>query len=392
MFQHKDRQHTERYPDQQNREELSDIFRQMHHHRHHHGEFLRHYKYFRYLRPGGILFTLLILYLLFTWVGMKEAAVFFAVLIVAKEILQFFVLLRLEKRIFKPMINLKQGLGEVAQGNYKVKVEYDKPNDLGLLIDAFNEMTAKLAESERIQAEYEGNRKALIANISHDLKTPITAIQGYIEALLEDAVTPAERKSKYLQTIHHNAVYVNKLIDDLFLFSKLDMQKLKFQYRAVPIRAFMDDLMEEYKFDFAERNIQFQYQPQLEQDVRVNLDGKRFHQAVHNIMSNAVQHGPEADLSILVYMYQQNGFVCIALQDNGPGIPEDKIPFIFDRFYRIDSERPKNFSGTGLGLAIARELIEAHGGKITVSSVEGEGSCFTIMLPIWQGREGEVCE
>ena len=119
------------------------------------------------------------------------------------------------------MERLKQGLDEVAKGNYDIKVEYDKPNDLGLLIASFNEMTEKLYESERTQTEYEENRNSLIANISHDLKTPITAIQGYIEALLEGTVTTAGNKDKYLRTIHHNTVYVNKLIDDLFLFSKL---------------------------------------------------------------------------------------------------------------------------------------------------------------------------
>jgi signal transduction histidine kinase len=286
------------------------------------------------------------------------------------------------------MERLKQGLDEVAKGNYDIKVEYDKPNDLGLLIASFNEMTEKLYESERTQTEYEENRNSLIANISHDLKTPITAIQGYIEALLEGTVTTAGNKDKYLRTIHHNTVYVNKLIDDLFLFSKLDMQKLEFRYEDVLIRAFMNDLMEEYKFDLAERKIGFRYNVRLEHHYRVGLDGKRFHQAFNNIISNAVQHGPETDLSIEVELYKQDGFVCVSIKDNGPGIPEDKLPFIFDRFYRIDSERPKEFQSTGLGLAISKELVEAHGGKITVSSVAGN-TCFTIMLPISNGSEGD---
>lgn len=392
MFRHKDPQCTHCFSDKQSRREFHAKLRQMHdHHSRLHGEFLKHYKYFHYLRPVAVLFNLIILYLLFSWVGIKEIGIFFAALIIVKEIIQFLFLLRLEKRIFKPMIKLKQGLDEVAKGNYKAKVDYDKPNDLGILIDSFNVMTEKLDESEKIQAEYEENRKALIANISHDLKTPITAIQGYIEALLEGTVNSPENKDKYLKTIHHNTVYVNKLIDDLFLFAKLDMEKLEFHYQAVPLRAYMDDLMEEYKFDFAERRIQFQYDAQLEHELRIKLDGKRFHQAVNNIINNAIQHGPATDLSIQVKLYRQKHFVCIDIRDNGPGIPADKLPFIFDRFYRIDSERPKDYVSTGLGLAIAKELIEAHGGKITVSSTETEGSCFTILLPVWYNNEGEVC-
>ncbi len=379
MFNCKGRQHPYFCPDEPGHRNLHAKLRLIH--AHHHEKFLQHYRYFRYMRPVVILFNLVILYLLFSWVGFKGIGIFFAALIIIKEILHFLFLLRLERRIFKPMKRLKQGLDEVANGNYNVKVEYAKPNDLGLLIASFNEMTEKLYETEKMQAEYEENRNSLIANISHDLKTPITAIQGYIEALLEGTVITAENRDKYLKIIHHNTVYVNNLIDDLFLFSKLDMQKLEFRYEDTQIRAFMDDLMEEYRFDLSERKIRFDYFARLESDHRVNLDGKRFHQAFNNIISNAVRHGVETDLSIQVELYEQNGFVCITIRDSGPGIPEDKLPFIFDRFYRIDTERPKEFQSTGLGLAIAKELIEAHGGKISVSSVSGD-TRFTIMLPI----------
>lgn len=357
-------------------------------HRHH--TFLRHYKYFRYLRPAALLFNLIILYLLFSWVGVKGIGLFFCLLILTKEIVQFFLLLRMEKRIFKPMEKLKQGLDEVAKGSYDTKVEYDKPNDISFLIDSFNEMTAKLSESEKIKAEYEQNRKSLIANISHDLKTPITAIQGYIEALLDGTAATAEHKNKYLKTIHHNVFYVNKLIDDLFLFAKLDMQKLDFNYENIPIRAFMNDLMEEYRFDLGERNIHVQYTVQLDKDYCIKLDGKRFHQAFNNLITNAVQHGPDKDLSIQVKLYHQTGFICIDIEDNGPGISEDKLPYIFKRFYRIETERPKDFSNTGLGLAIAKELIEAHQGIISVSSIEQQGTCFTIKFPVLSNCEGEV--
>ncbi|SCM79229.1 Histidine kinase [uncultured Sporomusa sp.] len=389
MFRHRRQHHTYFGADEQRQRRLPEKFRHPDDpHRHSH-EFLRHYRYFRYHRPIVLLFTLMLLYLLFSWVGFKGIGIFFAVLLITKEIVQFFFLLRLETRIFNPMKNVKQGLDEVAKGNYGIKIEYDKPNDLGFLISSFNEMTAKLSESEKLKAEYEENRKALIANISHDLKTPITAIQGYIEALLDGTATSAAHKASYLKTIHQNSIYVNKLIDDLFLFSKLDMQKLDFHYEDVSIRAFMSDLMEEYRFDLEERNIQVEYTVQAAADYCIKLDGKRFHQAFNNLISNAVQHGPETGLSIQVKLYRQNNFVCLDVKDNGPGIPEDKLPFIFDRFYRIETERPKGFASTGLGLAIAKELVEAQGGKITVSSIKNMGTCFTIMLPILPSKESE---
>jgi signal transduction histidine kinase len=391
MFRH-ERQHHPccHCSDEQCRDQLKEKFRRLHElHAKHHGQFLRHYRYFRFFRPGAALFGLVILYLLFSWVGFKGVGLFFAALIIAKEAFQFFFLLRLEKRVFRPVESLKRGLDEVADGNYDVKVEYDKPNDLGFLIAAFNEMTARLSAGEKLQAEYEENRKALLANISHDLKTPLTAIRGYVEALLEGGPAQAENRDRYLRTIHHNIIYVNKLIDDLFLFSKLDMAKLEFVFEEVPARAFMGDLMEEYKFDLAERGVGFEYRDELAEDCRLRLDGKRIRQALNNIIGNAVQHGPEKGLAIKARLFRQEGFVGVAVADNGPGIPADKLPFIFDRFYRVAGERPKD-ANTGLGLAIARELVAAHGGRIAAASAAGEGSRFTVTLPIsGEGGGGE---
>lgn len=378
------RSHTHSSTEEQYKDTIFAKFQMIH--RHHHQEFHKYHQYFRYFRPAVALFHILTLYLLFSWVGFKGIGIFFAVLISAKELFQFVFLLRLEKRILAPIEKLKAGVDEVAKGNYNVKVDYSAPNDLGLLIFSFNEMAQKLFETEKIQTEYGEDRKALIADISHDLKTPITAIQGYIEVLQDGTIVDEADKNKYLRTIHRNTIYINKLIDDLFLFSKLDMQKLDFTFETIPICAFMSDFMEEYQFDLEEKNTYFQYGTQLKQDYLVKLDGRRFHQAFNNIISNAVQHGPENNLAIKIKLYQQEDFICLDVQDNGPGIASDKLPYIFNRFYRIDTERKKNYGCTGLGLAIALELVEAHGGKIVVSSIEGEGTCFTIMLPILQNN------
>ncbi|WP_371363886.1 Adaptive-response sensory-kinase SasA [Sporomusa rhizae] len=350
--------------------------------RNHHEHFLRHYKMFRLLRPAGVLFNLVVFYLLFIWAVDKQLVILFGTLLILKEIAHFLFLLRFDRRTIQPMIKLKQGLDEVTQGNYLVKVENSLPNDMAIVLDSFNQMTAKLHEGERLQAEYEENRKALLANISHDLKTPITAIQGYVEALLDSSPGTGENREKYIRTIYHNTVYVNKLIDDLFLFAKLDMQKLEFQFKRTDIGAFMDDLMEEYGFDYHERNIVFEYQNSLKEPVWVDLDGKRLRQAINNILNNALNHGPSQGLVLEASLSRQGELICLDIRDNGPGIPAEKLPFIFDRFYRIDQERPKEIAGTGLGLAIAKELVEAHRGEITAQSVEHEGCCFSVKLPV----------
>ena len=369
--------------------ERCEPLKKFHDHVHrHHREFMQYHRWFRYARPAVLLFNLIILYLLFSWAGFKAVGISFAVLIIIKEIAQFAFLLRLEKRIITPIEELRQGVDEIAKGNYDIRVECHIPNDLGLLIASFNEMARKLLQGEKMKTEYEENRKTLITNISHDLKTPMTSIKGYIEALLEGSVDSSEKRDKYLRIIHHNVDYLNRLIDDLFLFSKLDMQKLDFHFERISIRKYLSDLMEEYQLELVDQQIQCGFKDELNGDPYVYLDAKRFYQAINNIVRNAVGHGPDQGLSLSVKLYRKDNSIALDIEDNGPGIPEDKLPYIFDRFYRIDTERAKAYKGTGLGLAITKELIQAHGGEVAVSSRKDEGTHFTIMLP--ENFESEV--
>ena len=388
-----ERMNNVRYGIHKERHRRHQAFHQQHleFHKHHH-EFQRKHREFnqchrslRFLRPISILLNLSILYLLFKWVGIKSISLFFAVFIILKEILQFRFFLRIEKRVFKPIDKLKVGLEEIAKGNYNIQVENEETCDLGfigLLVDSFNEMAQKLQVSEKMKSEYEEDRKTLIANISHDLKTPITSVQGYIEALLDGVVISPEKVDKYLKTIYQNTVYIDRLIDDLFLFSKLDLQKLELQFENVQMGAFMKDFMEEFKFELEEKNCNFKYVNKLEGDCTIYIDRKRLYQAFRNVIGNAVKYGSNNDLTIKIEMDKLDDFVGINIEDDGPGIPKDKLSNIFNRFYRIDSERTKDLMSTGLGLAIAKELVQAHGGSITVSSIEKEGSCFTIRLPV----------
>lgn len=351
-----------------------------------HREFKQYHKSLRFLHPVNMLFNLIILYLLFRWIGIGSISLFFAGFIIFKEILQFSLLWRLEKRVFTPIDQLTVGVDEISKGNYSVKIERDVVTDIGfigLLVDSFNEMAQKLQASEIMKTEYEENRKNLIANISHDLKTPITSVQGYIEAIQDGVVQSPEKIDKYLKTIYQNTVYMDRLIDDLFLFSKLDLQKLDFQFESVQIAAFMHDLMEEFQFELEEKQLNFHYVNQMKSDCLISIDRKRIYQAFRNVIGNAVKYGINQDLEIKIAMQrQEDEFIDIRIEDNGPGISADKLPNIFNRFYRIDIERTKDLMSTGLGLTIAKELVQAHGGSITVSSIENEGTCFIIRLPV----------
>ena len=285
-----------------------------------HREFQRYHRRLKYIRPLILLFTLAIWYLIFRYLGIKMISVIFAILISSGGIYEIVFLQRLEKRVFDPIDKLKKGVEEIAKGNYQVQVECEVFNDLTLLVASFNEMARKLQENEKMKAGYEENRKALLANISHDLKTPITSIQGYIEALLDRTDISGEDRDKYLQIIYRNTAYMNKLIDDLFLFSKLDMEKLEFQFEQIPVSDFMNDLMEEFRLELEEKQIRFDYADRLESAWMINIDRKRIYQAVRNIIGNAVKYGPEKGLSIEIITSRQDDLVAIDIRDNGPGI------------------------------------------------------------------------
>jgi signal transduction histidine kinase len=349
---------------------------------HHHEEFRKIHRYLRWLRPAALLITGLLIYLIFRFIGVKSITIFFAVVFTVKEIIHLLILFRMEKRIIRPIERLKDGVEQIAKGNYEVKIENTIFNEVGILINQFNKMAERLNESEKTKQIYEENRKALIANISHDLKTPITSINGYVEAILDGVVTSPEKVNSYLKTIESNMTYMNKLIDDLFLFSKLDMQKLEFKFEKINMRPFISDMMEEFKFMLGEQGTTFNLYNKLEESIEANIDRKRIYQAVRNIIGNAVKYGDEENLVLTVTAYEENNLIKIDIMDNGSGIPEEKLPYIFDRFYRVDTERTKDIMSTGLGLAISKEMMEAHKGSISVSSKLKVGSIFTLILPI----------
>jgi signal transduction histidine kinase len=345
-------------------------------------QFEWYYKHVKYTRIFTIIFNIIVWLLIFRYFGVKAVAVGFAIIIGFGGIHQFIFNRSLEKRILKPISQLKKAVDEISNGNYEIVVKNEVSSEIQGLVDSFNDMAKKLSEGEKLKKAYEENRRMLIANISHDLKTPITSIQGYIETMLERLEIPQDKINKYHHIIYNNATYMNKLIDDLFLFSKLDMDKLELKLEDINICAFMDDIMEEFKYELEDKAVSFYYDNRIIQDFKMNIDRKRVNQIFRNIIGNAVKYGLEDKLEIKVRLYEQEEQVCIDIHNNGPSIPKDKLNHVFDRFYRIDYARTKDLMSTGLGLAIAKELVESHKGKIKVVSEEKIGTCFTVIFPI----------
>lgn len=382
-------------------------YHHMHHHGKHHDNHENHYeflsnkgteefyifhRYMIYFKFIALIVSVVITALMFISIGIQAITIFFAIFFLINEIANIYIYYRLERKIVKPIEKLREGVEKISTGDYTVRVENNSFNEIGILTRAFNDMASKLEEGEKLKVEYEENRKSLIANISHDLKTPITSINGYIEFIVDGKIESKEKVDGYLKTIQSNINYMNRLIDDLFLFSQLDVQKLEFTFAKTNIKFYMMDVIDEFTFILEEEKIGFKYNDNIKEDIYVNIDGKRIYRTIRNIIGNAIKYGAKDDLAIEVTLYNDNDFVFIDIMDNGPGIEKEHLKHVFERFYRIDKERTKDLLSTGLGLAIAKEIVEAQGGDIKVKSELNEGTTFTISLPLYNEEDMEYKE
>lgn len=253
----------------------------------------------------------------------------------------------------------------------------------------------RTAELERINrsleqvnedlARMETSRRHLLSNISHDLGTPMTLIQGYVEALM-DGVVQQEQQQKYLKLIHNRITGLNRLIKDLFQLSKLEARQMEFDIQSVSIDELIRFFDERYELELAGAGIRFEtasyiLHPGDGRPAYVKIDLNRIDQVLTNIIYNAVKHTPQ-DGGIQLHFIVDEHSLVVQVQDNGTGIAPEDLPYIFDRFYKKDKSRNTSGGGSGLGLAIAKEIIDFHGGRIWAQSRLGQGACIAFMLPL----------
>lgn len=284
------------------------------------------------------------------------------------------------RSILKPVRQLSAAADKISRGDLDFHLASNKKDELGKLVNTFDDMRAKLKESLELREKYEKNRRELVANISHDLKTPITAILGYVEGIKDGVANTEEKLQRYLDTIHAKALYMDSLIDELFLYSKLDVKSLPFHFENVRLLPFLEDYLEELRLELADRQVQMDLHVPDALDAVVLLDRNHIIRAMNNIIYNSVKYTDKENCRIQVSVEEQVDKVKIQICDNGPGVPPEELENIFQRFYRIEPSRNLETGGSGLGLAIAAQIIEAHGGTIWADSRPGEGLCLSFTL------------
>ncbi|MFB3162732.1 HAMP domain-containing sensor histidine kinase [Neobacillus sp. 179-J 1A1 HS] len=299
------------------------------------------------------------------------------ILIATNGLLAYFV----SKSIIKPINQLKKAAYFIKTGDLEHSITAVRNDEIGQLTQAFEEMRLQLKQSHEIQKQYEDNRKELIAHISHDLKTPITSIKGYIEGIRDGIADTPEKRTRYIQTIYTKAMDMDHLIDELFLFSKLDLGKIPFDFERIDIKDYLTDYFEELSFDLRKQNVDLHFQFAPQGHYYVSADREKFKRVLANIINNSLKYMDKDKKELIITMHSTDKNVEISIADNGPGIPEESIPFIFNQFYRAEQSRNKLTGGSGLGLSIAKMIIEEHNGLIKLESTLNVGTKITICLP-----------
>ena len=286
----------------------------------------------------------------------------------------------LSRSILQPLEKLKVASRKIKDGNFNFRLQGNGSDELADLCNDFDEMRRRLKESIELQLTYEQEEKNLIAGMAHDLRTPITSIKGYIEGLRDGVANTPEKQKRYLDTLAVKTEDLNRLVDSLFLFSKLDTGKYPFHFELVEIREYMKGYVASRVYDCAQQGMALHYQDKMEKPAYLRLSVAEMERVFNNIISNSIKYKPRetGNLTITLSEVESNAVLCFA--DDGNGVPEESIDKLFQRFYRADPSRNNPSEGSGLGLSIAKQIVEAHGGTIVAGN--DHGLSITITLPI----------
>lgn len=288
----------------------------------------------------------------------------------------------LNRAVIQPLRELNAKVSVMKSGdlNEPLMISSYAKGEVDDLANEFESLRQALNEANQEKAKYEENRKELMTSISHDLKTPITSIIGYVEGLQDGVAKTVAKQNQYLGIIHNQAKHVNHLIDELFIFSKLDMHKLPFQFESVPIYDFLTHFIDEYTIELAQKDIVLISDLKDEQ-VFLRVDRIQLRRVLDNLVQNSTRYMDKTYKEIRISLRNGDKEVLLSVQDNGVGMPKAEVSKIFDRFYRIERSRNQMTGGSGLGLAITKQIIAEHGGEIWAESTEGIGTTMFFTLP-----------
>ena len=286
--------------------------------------------------------------------------------------------------IVKPLNKLKLATDNIKEGNMDFEMPKVSNNEIGDVCRDFEEMRKRLKESAEEKVLMDKENKELISNISHDLKTPITAVKGYVEGIMDGVADTPEKIDRYVKTIYNKTNEMDHLINELTFYSKIDTNRIPYTFSKLNVEDYFSDCAEEVGLELETRGIELVYANYVEDNVQVIADGEQIRRVIHNIISNAIKYMDKPKGIIQIRIKDVGDFIQVEIEDNGKGIAAKDLPSIFDRFYRTDVSRNSSKGGSGIGLSIVKKILEDHGGKVWATSRLGIGTIMYFVLRKYQ--------
>lgn len=286
------------------------------------------------------------------------------------------------KSVEKPINDLARAADYIRDGNLNFEVMGSDYDEIDKLCTNFDTMRKELKMAQERESYMKKERSMLLANISHDLKTPVTSIKGYVEGIRDGIADTPEKMNRYLDTIYAKARVIDDMVNNLSMFSKLELSRMTFDFEEGDINVFLRGLVEDYRLDMEKNGVELVSNISDETAI-VKIDYEKISRVFSNIIDNAVKYRNENNPMLEISTFTRDNGVYVCISDNGIGIEEKELKNVFEGFYRVDSSR--SIKGSGLGLGIVKQIVEKHGGKIWLKSEGlGKGTTAIIYLPIAQ--------
>lgn len=285
----------------------------------------------------------------------------------------------LQEPYIRYISRISEAVQNISEGNLNTVIDVIGDDEFSSMAANLNHMAAdikKLMEKER---KSERTKNELITNVAHDLRTPLTSIIGYLELLAGNQQVPADMQHKYIEIAYGKSRRLQKLIEDLFGFTKLNCGKIAMHVGQIDIVKLLGQLVEEAYPNFVEKGLSYDLQSNVPAKI-INADGNLLARLFDNLIGNAIKYGADGK-RVLVKIHAEGETVTVSVTNYGYVIPADELPLIFNKFYRVEQSRSSSTGGTGLGLAIAKEIVDMHGGTISVAS-DLNGTVFTVKLQV----------
>ncbi len=285
--------------------------------------------------------------------------------------------LMLQEKSLRYIARISAAIQNISEGDLNTTVEVDGDDEFSAMAVNLNKMVGDIRNLMDKEREAERTKNELITNVAHDLRTPLTSIIGYLELLSGKVEIPRDMQKKYIDIAYAKSKRLEKLIEDLFGFTKLNYGRVSMHVSRVDVVKLLSQLLEEFYPSFKNKNLSYELKSNVPAMV-INADGNLLARLFDNLINNAIKYGADGK-RVLVDIHASGQVVAISVTNYGYVIPEEELPLIFNKFYRVEQSRSTNTGGTGLGLAIVKNIVDMHGGTISVAS-DLNGTVFTVKL------------